>query len=156
MALRWEMKGHYDSLIDCKPCLIWGNDNDNCNPEPCRNGGTCSDGLGDFSCACPLGYDGKNCSIGIAVNLWLSLSFINKLFKLCFTYCKGIYSAFTLVSTKLLDSPWLPVNAVSVQKQPREFIDDIYWRSHIPRSIFLLKLLTGTSQYLVCKGTQSK
>ncbi|KAI4904567.1 hypothetical protein NFI96_019006 [Prochilodus magdalenae] len=29
---------------------------------PCQNGGTCQDGLNDYTCTCPPGYTGKNCS----------------------------------------------------------------------------------------------
>lgn len=33
-----------------------------CEPNPCRNGGTCSPyGLDTYSCNCPFGYTGRNC-----------------------------------------------------------------------------------------------
>ena len=28
---------------------------------PCKNGGTCVDGIGSFTCQCPPGYTGKSC-----------------------------------------------------------------------------------------------
>ncbi len=36
-----------------------------CAPNPCLNGGTCTDEVGDFSCVCAAGYDGKTCSNNI-------------------------------------------------------------------------------------------
>lgn len=33
-----------------------------CEPNPCRNGGTCSPyGLDTYSCNCPFGYTGRDC-----------------------------------------------------------------------------------------------
>ena len=39
-------------------------DIDDCVPNPCENGGTCMDGIDDFTCNCPVGWVGKNCSEG--------------------------------------------------------------------------------------------
>lgn len=30
-----------------------------CSPNPCRNGGICVDGEGDFKCECPAGWTGR-------------------------------------------------------------------------------------------------
>lgn len=35
---------------------------DECSPNPCQNGATCTDYLGGFSCKCVAGYHGSNCS----------------------------------------------------------------------------------------------
>ncbi|XP_030844962.1 mucin-like protein isoform X1 [Strongylocentrotus purpuratus] len=40
-------------------------DIDDCNPEPCQNGGTCTDGLNSYTCACVLGYTGSMCETEI-------------------------------------------------------------------------------------------
>lgn len=37
-------------------------DIDFCEPNPCQNGAKCYDLGGDYYCACPDDYDGKNCS----------------------------------------------------------------------------------------------
>ena len=39
---------------------------DDCNPDPCENGGRCIDGLDTYICDCVLGYTGDNCESGIA------------------------------------------------------------------------------------------
>ena len=36
-------------------------DSDECNPNPCRNGGTCRDLISSFLCDCPAGYSGHQC-----------------------------------------------------------------------------------------------
>ncbi|XP_041471913.1 fibropellin-3-like [Lytechinus variegatus] len=32
-----------------------------CSPEPCRNGGTCIDGINSYTCSCRTGYTGNIC-----------------------------------------------------------------------------------------------
>ena len=39
-------------------------DIDECSSEPCTNGGTCTDGVNAYSCACVAGYSGEDCDIG--------------------------------------------------------------------------------------------
>lgn len=39
-------------------------DFDECDSNPCVNGGSCSDGINDYSCACADGFEGRNCDIG--------------------------------------------------------------------------------------------
>ena len=36
-------------------------DQNECSPNPCHNGGTCSDGSCGFLCFCPPGYHGPKC-----------------------------------------------------------------------------------------------
>lgn len=36
-------------------------DIDECASTPCLNGGTCLDGINQYTCRCPPGYDGDNC-----------------------------------------------------------------------------------------------
>ena len=38
---------------------------DDCSPNPCLNGGTCTDGINDYTCECVAGFTGRNCSINI-------------------------------------------------------------------------------------------
>ena len=39
-------------------------DQDDCNPNPCQNGGICQDGINSHTCNCISGYDGDFCEIG--------------------------------------------------------------------------------------------
>ena len=39
-------------------------DVDDCAGEPCQNGGTCKDGVNDYTCMCAVGYTGENCAVG--------------------------------------------------------------------------------------------
>ena len=36
-------------------------DIDDCSPNPCDNGGTCTDLVNDFKCKCKKGFSGKTC-----------------------------------------------------------------------------------------------
>ena len=38
-------------------------DPDDCQPNPCQNDGTCTDGLHSYTCACELGWAGTDCDI---------------------------------------------------------------------------------------------
>ncbi|XP_030844605.1 fibropellin-1 isoform X7 [Strongylocentrotus purpuratus] len=40
-------------------------DINDCSPDPCENGGTCSNGVNTFTCACHLGYTGPTCGTDI-------------------------------------------------------------------------------------------
>ena len=40
-------------------------DTDECSSDPCMNGGTCTDGVNSYSCACVAGYTGEDCEIGM-------------------------------------------------------------------------------------------
>ena len=38
-----------------------GND---CYPNPCQNGGACTDGANTYTCECAEGFNGTNCENG--------------------------------------------------------------------------------------------
>ncbi|XP_002930546.1 coagulation factor X isoform X1 [Ailuropoda melanoleuca] len=38
-------------------------DGDQCESSPCQNEGQCRDGLGEYTCTCLEGYEGKNCEL---------------------------------------------------------------------------------------------
>ena len=49
-------------------------DMDECSSNPCRNDGTCSDGINRFTCACASGYYGYRCGAGMYTLLhWLAI-----------------------------------------------------------------------------------
>ena len=35
-----------------------------CEPNPCKHDGTCYDGIGEYTCVCPIGYTGVRCENG--------------------------------------------------------------------------------------------
>lgn len=45
--------------------LIFDTADDPCNPDPCKNAGTCEVlPLNSYYCACPAGWTGANCEQG--------------------------------------------------------------------------------------------
>lgn len=43
---------------------IYFSDIDECIPNPCKNGATCSDQVNGYKCACVAGYTGNTCQSG--------------------------------------------------------------------------------------------
>ena len=41
--------------------FVFVTDIDDCSPNPCLNGGSCSDGVNSYTCSCVAGYSGNNC-----------------------------------------------------------------------------------------------
>ena len=41
-------------------------DMNECASSPCKNGGTCVDGINGYDCGCHLGYTGTQCEIGMS------------------------------------------------------------------------------------------
>lgn len=39
-------------------------DINDCASSPCKNGGTCIDGINSFQCFCPDGWEGSLCDVG--------------------------------------------------------------------------------------------
>jgi len=51
---------------------ICDSDIDDCTPKSCANGGTCVDGVDDYSCQCAEGFNGDNCETSKSLNLELT------------------------------------------------------------------------------------
>ena len=43
---------------------LLSSDINECDANPCHNGGTCNNTVGSFICACAIGYDGDTCQNG--------------------------------------------------------------------------------------------
>ena len=54
------MESSNDFELNFHKYLISADIND-CMEEPCNNNGTCTDGIADYTCTCPLGYIGTDC-----------------------------------------------------------------------------------------------
>ena len=52
----------YEKCAFC--CCFFLLDINDCYPSPCKNKGTCIDGVNSYTCACVPGFEGKNCTIG--------------------------------------------------------------------------------------------
>ena len=46
-------------------------DIDDCEPNPCEHGGTCTDGVNSYTCECVDGYTGVNCETGMTINIYI-------------------------------------------------------------------------------------
>ena len=44
--------------------MMFLQDIDECSSDPCQNGGTCEDGVNEYTCQCATGYTGTNCENG--------------------------------------------------------------------------------------------
>ena len=55
-------------------CII---DIDDCASTPCKNGGTCIDGVDAYTCDCVPGFKGTNCEIGNDLNILNSFNLYN-------------------------------------------------------------------------------
>ena len=43
-------------------CISLEDNDDFCNDNPCKNDGTCYNGLSDYHCDCKCGWKGKDCN----------------------------------------------------------------------------------------------
>lgn len=53
-------------------------DGDQCETNPCQNQGKCRDGLGEYTCTCMEGYEGKNCEFCKSLSWWSFGSYHNQ------------------------------------------------------------------------------
>ena len=44
-------------------CNLITDETDECSPNPCDNGGNCTDGDNSYSCECADGYKGTDCGM---------------------------------------------------------------------------------------------
>jgi hypothetical protein len=61
-----EVDGNWISYR-CLMSAVWllNTDIDECLSSPCQNGGTCTDDVNGYTCACDAGYTGTNCETGM-------------------------------------------------------------------------------------------
>ena len=63
MVQSWLIK-----LFNLKLNHLLFTDKDECDPNPCQNGGTCTDGIDSFTCSCEEGFTGITCQTGKQIN----------------------------------------------------------------------------------------
>ena len=56
-----------DSNLYISPYFL---DIDDCESNPCHNGGTCKDGINSYTCICPPGYTRHDCETGDMIHIW--------------------------------------------------------------------------------------
>ena len=56
------MESLFKLIVNIVP-LGFLSDINECYPSPCKNNGTCVDGVNNYTCACVPGFEGKNCAI---------------------------------------------------------------------------------------------
>ena len=61
--------------ISAKNFFLISSDIDDCYPSPCKNNGTCIDGVNNYTCSCVPGFEGKNCTISKLLNKFNNLVF---------------------------------------------------------------------------------
>ena len=52
-------------LVKSGKIVFFGLDFDECASYPCQSGGTCTDGIADYTCVCVPGHTGDNCETSI-------------------------------------------------------------------------------------------
>ncbi len=52
-----------------------------CDSDPCKNGGTCTNKLNGFTCACNAGYTGSQCEVGECDKIKTIYNYLNNSLK---------------------------------------------------------------------------
>ena len=65
---QFEMPTRFNNLL-----YTFLSDIDDCQSNPCLNGGSCTDGINNYTCSCLPGYTARNCETGNII-----LSSLNK------------------------------------------------------------------------------
>ena len=66
----------------CRPywlCVTW-KDFDECDNDPCMNGGECMNGDNNYTCKCMPGYAGTNCETGTQIRFFYKLCYLSQLY----------------------------------------------------------------------------
>ena len=59
-----ECKSLYSEILTRSLCAIFVLDVNDCMPNPCENGGNCTDGVNEYLCTSIPGYTGTDCGTG--------------------------------------------------------------------------------------------
>ena len=68
LTKKWNPLGHspfktqlFLLKLQLTPYFSYGSEFDDCSSSPCLNGGTCTDGINNYTCACPSPFYGSQC-----------------------------------------------------------------------------------------------
>lgn len=86
-------------------CLLFYAEIDNCVNYTCQNGGSCVNGVSNYSCSCSAGYTGDHCEIGKVVA-----------FTLCYIIQCGILDC-RFVAKKVATGFMSELNSLAVEKR---------------------------------------
>ena len=59
-------------MVLCNIDIFQITDIDDCEPNPCEHGGTCTDGVNSYTCECVDGYTGVNCETGMTFIIYIT------------------------------------------------------------------------------------
>lgn len=72
-------------------------DPNQCDSNPCQNGGTCLDEYQNYICICPIHHEGRDCEIGERLQIFSNIVVVLKLGLCCFFFLsKNILGIFGL------------------------------------------------------------
>jgi hypothetical protein len=99
---------------------------DDCNPNPCQNGGTCTDGVDSYSCDCAEGYSGENCEFddpgndSALIGTWNAVSVNGQ------PFAPGVWLTWTFTQTTLTITTDLDcIEVVTYSASPNEITGTI-------------------------------
>lgn len=100
-------------------------DINDCVSNPCRNGGTCIDGISSFQCFCPDGWEGDLCNLSECLSSsssssWPSLHSVSYLCHLCFCTQMWTSAVGALVRMAVTVWTWSTTSTVNVPMAGKE------------------------------------
>ena len=76
--------------LDKKSLCHFVSDVNDCMPNPCENGGSCTDGFNEYNCSCVAGYTGTDCETGKLLQLYCKMNIIPNVHITIFQYINSL------------------------------------------------------------------
>ena len=90
-------------IVICLTLLRCLSDFDECGSNPCQNGGTCVDGLNQYTCSCQAGYTGTSCQTGQTVSYHVGVT-RRDMFVICAFFHHELFFVQPIVNKALFTS----------------------------------------------------
>ena len=98
-----------------------------CGSNPCRNGATCEDKVGDFMCHCVHGYSGDTCDVGKYICRWYTVLATYGWFARAAAHIMVYYVGFVVeIKTTRRQYPCQLQTSLNRYLYSDQIIDDIY------------------------------